>query len=788
MKHATVLGLLPTLLLAITCSFLLPSAGQFLGHSGTDPAVGCSPFQGGISSSADLPQSCAVFGSMQPDLDWSYLRTVQEREEQQQSPSNHTGPFLTISTWIWPNWTCSPSQCQLQMYFPTWQVIRQDILHLLKDWDLLTIYQRCSGLLTRTPGYILRFAGETLIWVATLIEFVLVSWNLWLYSLLLYVVEHMPGKSLLWLVAGLIISWVWPKKTASYLVQLTTLPVTSIRFWSKTGTALISHCTNAIWNILTTWSLLPWVILTKMTRFLVSLTGIFSRRERGMKKKASSKSLLAKMKAAKREQKRKDGLPKKKSHSVEERAIPGVQIKKLREDPPRGVILRCTDQFGDHVGYATAVKLDGGAPGILLPLHVWEDTVNVTGPNGSVKMGTFHCVYECTPHDSIILTSPMGDWTSKIGARPKTLTTIEAAKLKNYSLFTERDGKWYVQAAKLIAPAEGMFRVVSETAPGDSGLPLFDMKMNVVAVHRGGWPTEKFPENRAFAILPVPGLTAPTSPKYISCDETYCENETAYEMAEDYSDGEEVIVRTKGKSYKTFIGLNRVATLSETALREELSRGPIGVWADIEDDESVPKRSGNGKHRSTPVKQSQAKSLPKVDESADSNPEEKKAQFKALEKELLERRKPAVQPPTPAHSEERRAKLRRSEMTPEQKKADNLRRRQAAKRRTSAATPPRTQAKAPTLSQVAELVEKAVKAALTVRPRRSRVSSRVSTGGGSPGRKPQASRRSELAPSPSTSVLRKDSQNGGSVSLKPQRSYWPAQRNTAGQKQEPRQN
>ncbi|ANA11694.1 RNA-dependent RNA polymerase [Enamovirus AEV] len=588
-KPESSMGPWPLLLLAIICSFLLPSAGHTLGRSGTDPAVGCSLSQGETSSSADLPQFCADFGYMPPDLDWSYVKTVQGVREQPQYPSNHTGPFQTISGWTWPNWTCSPLQCHLQIYLPSWQVVRQDILHLLKVWDLLTIYQRCSELLTRTPGYILRFAGETLILVATLIEHVLVYWNLWLYSVLLYVVQALPGRFLLYMGALSIVSWVWPKKTASYLVQLTTTPLITIRYLNSTGIALISLCLAWTWNTLMTWSLMPWVMIVKVMRTLMIISRFFVRERGSKKKKVSSKSYKAKLKVARSVQ-RKKGSQKK--TPVEERTIPGVQIKKLREDPPKGVILRCTDQFGDHVGYASAVKLEKGLTGIVLPIHVWADSVFITGPNGKMKMADFSALYECIPHDSLIMTSAVNGWGSKLGVRPRPLATIEAVKLKNYSLFTERDGKWLVQAAKLIAPAEGMFRVVSETAPGDSGLPLFDMKMNVVAVHRGTWPAEKFPENRAFAILPVPDLKTPSSPKFTGC-ETFSETESAYDMAEGFSDGEEVVVKTKGKAYKTFIGLNRVATLSETALREELSRGPIGVWADIEDDESAPKRSGN---------------------------------------------------------------------------------------------------------------------------------------------------------------------------------------------------
>nr|WHE44923.1 putative RNA-dependent RNA polymerase P1-P2 fusion [Pea enation mosaic virus 1] len=591
-------GLWLSLLLAITYLFLLPSAGQSLDPSGIGLAVGYSQSQGGISSFAALSRSCNDSVCTLPDLGWSCQRTAQDTVNQQQSPFNHTGHFLTTSGWTWPNWTCSPSQCQLLIQLPTWQVVKQDFLLLLKEWDLLTMCQRCSDLLTKTPGFILRFAGETLILVANLIEFVLVSWSLWLCSVLVYVAQAVPGKFLLYVAAFCITFWAWPRETASSLIRIVTTPLTLIGFLNKTGIGLISHCLALTWNMFMTWSLLPWVTLMKMMKILITSSRILTRS--GHPKRTSSKSFKHKLKISRAIQKKQG-----KKTPVEERTIPGVQIKKLREDPPKGVILRCTDQFGDHVGYASAVKLEKGQTGIVLPIHVWTDTVYVNGPNGKLKMADFTALYECTNHDSLIMTSATAGWGSILGVRPRPLTTIDAVKLKNYSLFTERDGKWYVQAAKCIAPAEGMFRVVSDTRPGDSGLPLFDMKMNVVAVHRGTWPSERFPENRAFAVLPVPDLTSSSSPKFTGC-ETYSEAETAYEMADNFSDGEEILIRTKGQSYRTFIGSNKVALLSIRKLEEELSRGPMGLWADdTEDDESAPRRSGK---RIVPVDSGETKS------------------------------------------------------------------------------------------------------------------------------------------------------------------------------------
>ncbi|ULS01667.1 P1 protein [Bean enamovirus 1] len=751
----------PFLLLAFICWFLFASCGAHPGLSGTSPDVGCSPFLGGTLSSVDPPAYCDAFASMPRDLG-SVLQSPSLGEEKTEpSPSNHTGPYQIVSTWTWPSWTCSASKCQLSVYFPTLTAIRQDLDHLLADMDLLSTSRACSDLLAKAPGYILRFAGETIIGIASLIELLLVSWNAWLFSLVLYVLRVIPGKVASFCLIGCIAFWVWPKRTAGLLLQVTAFPLTSIQYWHRIVRGLLSRIFSLIWSILTIWSSLPWLILKKMTKILVMSSRVFSRRPT---KKVSTKSLKAKVKMAKAI-KKKVGKKSSKGESSEERTIPGVQIKKLQEAPPAGAILHCTDAFGDHVGYAAAIKLDGAQSGLAILQHVWIDSTYIAGPNGKMRLADFTCLYDCPKHDTLILTSDVKGWGSKLGARPRPLTTIDAVRLTRYSLFTERDGKWFVQAAKVVAVGgQGMFRVLSDTAPGDSGLPLFDAKLNVALLHRGIWPNQMHIENRAVAVLPVPGLTCSTSPSYLSGGESYFELDSAYSMVDSVDDGEEILIRTKGKALKTFISNNKVATLSIASLERELQKGPIGLWADIvdEDGERAPKRSGNGANRSTPVKQSQAE---KVEES--SPPKESREE------------KATASPSTP-----RKKHLRRSDMTPEQKSADNRRRRQSAKAKRQATKKPTPQAPAPaiTINKVKELVEGAVKAALKVRPR-SRRSFGASISGVLGKKSPQGSPKSAPAHSQSIRPLPKASPAGDSINLRPQRTYRAVVTSTPGQKQ-----
>nr|DBA08159.1 TPA_asm: RNA-dependent RNA polymerase [Bird's-foot trefoil enamovirus 1] len=591
--------------LAFICLWLLPYSGAHPALSGTRPDVGCSPSLGGTLYSVDPPAYCDVFASMPQDLGSVLQSPSFERETTEQSPSSPTGPYQILSTWTWPNWTCSASKCRLSIYFPSLTAIQSDLDRLLAEMDLLSMSQACSDLLAKAPGYILRFAGETIIGCAVLIELLLVSWNAWLFSLVLYVLRVIPGKVAFFCFVGLVVSWVWPKWIASLLLQVTAFPLTSIRYWHKTARGLLSRTFSLIWSILTIWSSLPWLILTKMTRTLVMSSRVFSRRP---VKKVSTKSFKAKKKMA-TAIKKKIGKKSSKGESSEERTIPGVQIKMLQEEPPAGVILQCTDLFGDHVGYATAVKLEGGRSGILLPHHVWLDSVYVAGPNGKMKFTdfTFH-EYMCPQHDSLILTSIIAGWGAKLGARPRPLTTMDAVRLTRYSLFIQRSGKWLVQAAKVVAVGpQGMFRVISETAPGDSGLPLFDAKLNVALIHRGAWPNDQFLENRAVSVLPVPGLTCPSSPKY-KIDESYFELDSALTLAEKsgkYEDGDEIIVQTSKGTTKAWIQGDRYLALDLDAFdRDRQAKGKT-VWADLVDDEKAPKRSGN---RGAPVDSGSTKS------------------------------------------------------------------------------------------------------------------------------------------------------------------------------------
>nr|DBA08157.1 TPA_asm: hypothetical protein [Bird's-foot trefoil enamovirus 1] len=750
--------------LAFICLWLLPYSGAHPALSGTRPDVGCSPSLGGTLYSVDPPAYCDVFASMPQDLGSVLQSPSFERETTEQSPSSPTGPYQILSTWTWPNWTCSASKCRLSIYFPSLTAIQSDLDRLLAEMDLLSMSQACSDLLAKAPGYILRFAGETIIGCAVLIELLLVSWNAWLFSLVLYVLRVIPGKVAFFCFVGLVVSWVWPKWIASLLLQVTAFPLTSIRYWHKTARGLLSRTFSLIWSILTIWSSLPWLILTKMTRTLVMSSRVFSRRP---VKKVSTKSFKAKKKMA-TAIKKKIGKKSSKGESSEERTIPGVQIKMLQEEPPAGVILQCTDLFGDHVGYATAVKLEGGRSGILLPHHVWLDSVYVAGPNGKMKFTdfTFH-EYMCPQHDSLILTSIIAGWGAKLGARPRPLTTMDAVRLTRYSLFIQRSGKWLVQAAKVVAVGpQGMFRVISETAPGDSGLPLFDAKLNVALIHRGAWPNDQFLENRAVSVLPVPGLTCPSSPKY-KIDESYFELDSALTLAEKsgkYEDGDEIIVQTSKGTTKAWIQGDRYLALDLDAFdRDRQAKGKT-VWADLVDDEKAPKRSGNGVHRSTPVQQSQVE---KVEESAPVK----------------------TTTPPPSENAEKRRHLRRSEMTPEQKKADNLRRRKAAKARRPAPKKSASQAP-PTVTPAAmrEMVEAAVKAAIKVRPRQSRPSLKVSTAGASQQKWRKDSKKSEPVPSQSIRVLPKGSPAGDNVNLRPQRTYLAAASVTPGQRQAPKRN
>nr|UHS71619.1 MAG: RNA-dependent RNA polymerase [Enamovirus sp.] len=579
------------IILAFFSWFLLPSVGQPLPQFGTSLDAGSNQYQAGTLSLVVPPLLLRDLEFTPPDSDYVWPSRSDEDQEEKPSRSKHTGQSQIVYTWTWPSWNCSNSQCLIVISIPSWRWTLQRLESLAREWDLLSTYQHFSGLLIQIPGFTLHCAGETLIYLATLIEYVLVSWNACLYYVLSHVVKAIPGQVAVSVALLSLASWVWPKQILSYVISICAFPLISTRYGTSILRWVVSQCFSWTWSITTIWLTLPWTILMMISQTMVNIV-----LKKKKTKKVSKKSLKAKLKIAKATKKRTIKAP---SSPTEERTIPGVSVKKLREDPPPGLILRCSDSFGQHIGYASAIKLEDKQTGILLPIHVWKDSTTISGPNGKLPLTNFQPIYDCISHDSLIMTSSSAGWGSILGARPRPLETIEAVRLKNYSLFTERDGplsagrdgKWFVQAARFIAPANGMFRVVSDTAPGDSGLPLLDMKMNVVAMHRGCWPESSgFPENRCVAILPVPGLTCPSSPKFTGC-ESYTETEAAYDMSEGFSDGEEVVVRTKGYDYNTYVGASRIATLKVSTLERELRKGPIGLWYHSDEDESAT-RSG----------------------------------------------------------------------------------------------------------------------------------------------------------------------------------------------------
>nr|UHS71618.1 MAG: hypothetical protein 2 [Enamovirus sp.] len=759
------------IILAFFSWFLLPSVGQPLPQFGTSLDAGSNQYQAGTLSLVVPPLLLRDLEFTPPDSDYVWPSRSDEDQEEKPSRSKHTGQSQIVYTWTWPSWNCSNSQCLIVISIPSWRWTLQRLESLAREWDLLSTYQHFSGLLIQIPGFTLHCAGETLIYLATLIEYVLVSWNACLYYVLSHVVKAIPGQVAVSVALLSLASWVWPKQILSYVISICAFPLISTRYGTSILRWVVSQCFSWTWSITTIWLTLPWTILMMISQTMVNIV-----LKKKKTKKVSKKSLKAKLKIAKATKKRTIKAP---SSPTEERTIPGVSVKKLREDPPPGLILRCSDSFGQHIGYASAIKLEDKQTGILLPIHVWKDSTTISGPNGKLPLTNFQPIYDCISHDSLIMTSSSAGWGSILGARPRPLETIEAVRLKNYSLFTERDGplsagrdgKWFVQAARFIAPANGMFRVVSDTAPGDSGLPLLDMKMNVVAMHRGCWPESSgFPENRCVAILPVPGLTCPSSPKFTGC-ESYTETEAAYDMSEGFSDGEEVVVRTKGYDYNTYVGASRIATLKVSTLERELRKGPIGLWYHSDEDESAT-RSGNGSSRSTPAKQSPHSSSPapsgqKVEESAavTTSPSS---------------------PPASSNKNGSQRTTRRSEMTPEQKRADNQRRRRAKSQKKQ--KPPLANTTSISIPIVKDLIDQAVKAALSVKPRRSNRFSKASTGGVNQSQKHPVLTQLEPAPSQSSEPPQRGSPSGVNGSLRPHRSLQPAQKSTAGPTQGLQQN
>nr|WIL96152.1 P1 protein [Carrot enamovirus 1] len=193
-------------------------------------------------------------------------------------------------------------------------------------------------------------------------------------------------------------------------------------------------------------------------------------------------------------------------HSV---AIPTTQKKN---------VVAFTYSDGQHCGYGSFVTLTSGRRGLATVKHVWDSMVEnagfASGRKGKVPVSIFKPLYVCPAGDIVVLTTSKANlnWSSLIGVKACKMLPITDISLGTHRLeFANEQRMWFTQACTLLGLDGHLLRIRSNTEAGFSGLPLYDNKGRIVALHQGNVVDylKGTVENRAAFLYDIPGITGP---------------------------------------------------------------------------------------------------------------------------------------------------------------------------------------------------------------------------------------------------------------------------------------
>ncbi|AUD57821.1 RNA-dependent RNA polymerase, partial [Arracacha latent virus E] len=168
---------------------------------------------------------------------------------------------------------------------------------------------------------------------------------------------------------------------------------------------------------------------------------------------------------------------------------------------------------GSHCGFGSMVKLTSGLRALATVSHVWDavkEVGYVQGRKGRVPTSNFRELYRHNDGDMVLLSTPDNrvDWASSIGVKACTMVPITDVHLGPHRMdFMNLEGKWFSQPCKIMGIDSFMLRTMCNTEPGYSGLPIYNPKGKIVALHSGAGPSKI--ENRASILLSITGLTSP---------------------------------------------------------------------------------------------------------------------------------------------------------------------------------------------------------------------------------------------------------------------------------------
>ncbi|UYC36385.1 P1 protein [Black pepper virus E] len=592
---------------AATLLLLLSLASLFFGAtpfqlSGSPPSLLKPSDSPVVFCSCALPDAYPDSGRLPPDLELHSPNLTQGTGAARVSHSRTLpfSPVISIGQWLRLDMRNTTFRITIQVTRPQLPEVTLPNLNDYRGQVALwysTVLAAMLGRLTLCLSWLTDFFGA----VFRVVETVVIVSLYWTVVLFWRCVLSSPFRMAVWLVTPCVLFCTWGMTCVNLPVRIAagivTAPILTLYFCCVVFLRCVGRFTRLTRNITT--SCMSWVSSTR-TKTVQSLRTL----------PTSATSTFAQMRNLKSGGEA-QVIPGRDNFTAGwERAVPLPNAQsplELHAAPPKRCIGSCLDKNRKHVGYFTLVKLMGGGVGVIAPFHVLDDTEYISGRDASMSLEQLTQVYEDTKGDLAIFTGP-ASMGSLLGMKAVPLLCADMVRKSQVSLYTERDGGWRVQSASIVGAQDGFLAVVSQTLPGDSGLPLFDQRNRVVAIHVGHFGSRRV-ENMASVVLPVPGLTAPDYAIYKPVGETLYVADRVFEIAERLEAGQAREIWVGGKQWKTVIGSSSIAVLRNPEF--DHSAGKLGAWGDIEDDEVAPEpahfekaTSGNGSPRSTPGKQS----------------------------------------------------------------------------------------------------------------------------------------------------------------------------------------
>ncbi|UYG54066.1 polyprotein [Dregea volubilis polerovirus 1] len=300
------------------------------------------------------------------------------------------------------------------------------------------------------------------------------------------------------------ISYLKLKKFSHDLTELSLWLLATVWFRVICASAL------ALWTFLTTFSL-PVIALSLLGCLTIitfrAVTWVFSQLYLSSILKAG-KTILKTLKSAFSSKRVETYRPEKATEGFREFIIP--------QNPPRDsqLLLQYTASK-TPCGYATCIRLYNGENALLTTHHAYVDvdqlSVVSTRKPCSIPLTHFKVLKGSPKADLVILVGPP-NWEAALACKGAGFLTAQQLGKgpATFHTFEESRGKWLAHNSEIVGSSGSWnVAVLSNTQPGDSGLPYFRGKI-VCGMHVGA--SEQHNYN---IMVPIPHIVGLTAPQYV---------------------------------------------------------------------------------------------------------------------------------------------------------------------------------------------------------------------------------------------------------------------------------